>query len=128
VTNWQSLDEALDQAVDDQYGESVTFIPYKQVDRLAKSVPDTSRSTITGIGYMVSTMTTPANVAPGFASKRSQADLLLAVQAKYLTGIHEHDMVRLNDRDNQYCEIAYSEAEQLFGRQVLHLLRRNDMP
>lgn len=120
--DWSIYAAELEEAVDAQMGEPVRFIPYVSTGGgYTAPIVDASRAISEGVGYVIGRGTFLAGSGV-ITQRRADADLLLAIQQKYLTNVYQHDRVILTKRSaTQTYEISYVE-EDPHGRPKLHLL------
>lgn len=122
MVSWPALSKSLEAAIDGQMGENVRLIPYRTAGGgFAAPQIDPTRSVVDAVGYIIGRGTFLAGQGI-MQQKRADADLLLAIQNKYLTNIRQFDKVILLDRSLTITySISYVE-ESPHGRQKLHLL------
>jgi len=120
-----ALNTRLDTAVDAQFGESITLLPYHKTAYMAAYEPDPNRQEIVGVGVVVGRGTFLRSAGnANFVQQRAVADVIVSLQDRYWKGkIIQHDRLRFVDRpDEPLYEISYIEIG-MNNRSVLHLLR-----
>lgn len=124
VVPWSALSDKLETDIDTQFAIPILISPYKKAAYMGDTIPDTARTIRDTKGYRISKYTLVKTAgSAAFATKRTEADLLMEVREEYCPDVVALDRVQFKESGLKY-EISFVEYWGN-GRNVLHLLKRH---